>query len=216
MSDSRGTSSTKFDTIFVLENATTPGSCWQTVQAVLGAAIRESSSTSSSNKSTSGKLGSYFDVANAHNSHPALGATSTAIGLESIIQPYISSLLRAKDIQKSSLAKPVNVLIVTDRVRINSVEGVLVVQAMKSWASNTPPFQVYTQFFRVDGGFDAKRALKDLQGQPKNQSSADQVDTISWDGHTSLQQALTANGIAQFVLHAVVCRLTVPYERHAT
>ncbi|CAI4211553.1 unnamed protein product [Parascedosporium putredinis] len=137
------------------------------------------------------------------------GGTPTGTRLQSILKPYLQLLEANKDDLES--CKPVNVIVITDGVPSDDVEGVLLNAARKLDRIDAPSYQIGVQFFQVGNEPGARDALKELDdglSQMVDGGVRDIVDTVTWDGYDGRSpQALTGESILKVVLGAVVRRL---------
>lgn len=137
------------------------------------------------------------------------GGTPTGTRLQSILKPYLQLLEANKDDLES--CKPVNVIVITDGVPSDDVEGVLLNAARKLDKIDAPSYQIGVQFFQVGNEPGARDALKELDdglSQMVDGGVRDIVDTVTWDGYDGRSpQALTGESILKVVLGAVVRRL---------
>lgn len=147
-------------------------------------------------------------VAALFESIQPFGGTPTGTRLQNIIKPYIQLLEANKDDMES--VKPVNIIVITDGVPSDDVEGVLLNAAKKLDRIDAPPYQVGVQFFQVGNEPGARDALKELDdglAEMVDGGVRDMVDTVTWDGQRGQVQALTGDAILKVVLGAVVRRL---------
>ncbi|PKS12194.1 hypothetical protein jhhlp_001493 [Lomentospora prolificans] len=136
------------------------------------------------------------------------GGTPTGTRLQNIIKPYIQLLEANKDEMES--VKPVNIIVITDGVPSDDVEGVLLSTAKKLDKIDAPPYQVGVQFFQVGNEPGARDALKELDDgltEMMGGDVRDMVDTVTWSGQSGQVQTLTGDAILKVVLGAVVRRL---------
>jgi len=111
------------------------------------------------------------------------------------------------------IAKPVNVIVITDGCPTDDPEAVIVQHAKRLDKIEAPSYQVSVQFFQVGRDSDASQALRELDDDLSEQGIRDVVDTVTWDVKDSTREhELTADGILKVVLGAVIRRL----DRKAT
>ncbi|OAA60911.1 von willebrand factor [Niveomyces insectorum RCEF 264] len=165
------------------------------------------------------------------------GCTPTGGRIHSILRPYLrryAAQLRACEDcggpDPADTIKPVNLIVITDGVPTDELDGVLVQAARKLDAFDAPPYQVGVQFFQVGREAGAAAYLQHLDdnlaatargGQTNGTGGGgvrDMVDTVTWDAYTRRGgggvAGLTADGILKVVLGAVVKRLDRQPTRH--
>lgn len=136
------------------------------------------------------------------------GGTPTGTRLQHILKPYLQLLERNKD--EIENVKPVNIIVITDGVPSDDVEGVLLLAAKKLDRLEAPPYQVGVQFFQVGNEMGAREALQDLDdglGELVEGGVRDIVDTVTWSETDRGTRILTGESILKVVLGAVVRRL---------
>ncbi|MBE3049556.1 VWA domain-containing protein [Candidatus Bathyarchaeota archaeon] len=136
------------------------------------------------------------------------GGTPTGTRLQHILKPYLQLLERNKDTIEN--IKPVNVIVITDGVPSDDVEGVLLLAAKKLDRLEAPPYQVGVQFFQVGNEMGAREALQDLDdglGELVDGGVRDMVDTVTWSETGGGARILTGESILKVVLGAVIRRL---------
>ncbi|KAI0136797.1 hypothetical protein BJ170DRAFT_677665 [Xylariales sp. AK1849] len=151
------------------------------------------------------------DIFHPRNVSPRMG-TPTGTRLNHILRPYLKHYEQEfRRTDDETCLKPLNIIVITDGVPSDEVEGVIIQAAKKLDAIEAPPYQVGIQFFQVGnecGAADALRKLDDeLSGQVVG-GVRDIVDTVTFDvdagGNTPV---LTADGILKTLLGSVVKRL---------
>ncbi|KAH7132800.1 hypothetical protein EDB81DRAFT_695843 [Dactylonectria macrodidyma] len=134
------------------------------------------------------------------------GATPTGIRLHSILNPYITNIMRHPDSIDS--IKPVNIIVITDGVPTDDPESIIISHAHTLDLLNAPPHQVGIQFFQVGTEQGASAALKELDDDLADKGIRDMVDTVTWNTTTSHRsKSLSADDILKVVLGAVVRRI---------
>jgi len=136
-------------------------------------------------------------------------ATPTGTRINAILKPYLrhyEDRVRATGDADGTGVKPVNMIVITDGVPTDDLEGVLLAIAKKLDKLEAPPFQVGIQFFQVGNELSAAEALRDLDDH-LGRDVRDMVDTVSWNSRDGAQPALTADAILKTVLGAVVRRV---------
>lgn len=94
---------------------------------------------------------------------------------------------------------------VTDRIFLDTFEGILVAHVTKLEQPNDTPYRVGLQFFQ-SSSLIAAEALSRLEKEPYR-SACTSADAVIWDGAAQSTRSLTADGIVKVVLDAVVRRL---------
>ena len=137
------------------------------------------------------------------------GGTPTGTRVNHILKAYMKAY--EDSLRTSSELKPLNLIVLTDGVPSDEVEGVIVQCAKKLDKLEAPAYQVGIQFFQVGNESGAKEALEELDDCLAEQADVrDIVDTVTWTGGRSALSGgvgLTGDSILKAVLGAVVKRL---------
>jgi uncharacterized protein YegL len=136
-------------------------------------------------------------------------ATPTGTRLNAILKPYLrhyEARVKATGDPDGTGVKPINMIVITDGVPTDDLEGVLLAIAKKLDRLEAPPFQVGIQFFQVGDEPSAADALRELDDN-LGDGVRDMIDTVSWNTRDGTRPALTADAILKTVLGAVVRRV---------
>jgi hypothetical protein len=152
------------------------------------------------------------DVENIFRAVRPWGITPTGGRLNDILKPYLKQLKQSinkqawmKQVWKKQAVvpvKPLNIIVITDGVPSDDVEGVIVNTAKKLDKYEADPWQVGIQFFQVGRDLEATGNLTDLDDTlSKQHDIRDMVDTVPWSEEDGRE--LTAEGILKVVLGSV-------------
>ena len=134
---------------------------------------------------------------------------ATATRLNYILRPYLNDVAEAIDRQAHGhevTVKPLNIVVITDGVHSDDVEGVIVHAAKKLDSYNVESWQVGIQFFQVGREPGAAENLAKLYDALSGiYNIRDMVDTVPWSG-----QELTAQMLLKVCLGSVVRRQLKP------
>jgi uncharacterized protein YegL len=135
--------------------------------------------------------------------------TPTGTRLNHILRAYLRNY---EEKHKTEEVKPMNIIVITDGMPTDEVEGVIIQAAERLDEVKAPPYQVGIQFFQVGNSREASEALRELDDELSNRGKGsnkirDIVDTVSFDYRPDGRvPKLTSEGILKTVLGAVVKR----------
>jgi uncharacterized protein YegL len=122
------------------------------------------------------------------------GGTPTGARLHALLQPYLARYEAAvaaagpgdAAAAAARAVKPLNIVVITDGVPTDDVEGVLLAAARRLDRLDAPAWQVGVQFFQVGNEPGAAAALQDLDDGLTGSVAGgvrDMVDTVPWTGN---------------------------------